>query len=201
MDFLPRRPASPAFRLGGPNRGEQAGILPQKDFSRDVDLKSRIKINSPAGQIGKIAPRFSDVTISSRKKLREHWKENKNEKPNPDRFLEIRKSDNIFSPSFAEGGGLSSLLFPRLAFGLAVVLLFFLLFQVAVFHKEDLMKIAGFNQAQGIIAGASDEKGNGITDVKSETDYYLSSSADAMKESVSFSRLMVRTALERNNGR
>lgn len=82
---------------------------------------------------------------------------------------------------------------------MAAVVLFLVLFQAAAFHKEDLMKIAGFGKTQGIIAGASDEKVNGITDVKSEADYYLSNSADAMKEPVSLSKLMVRTVLERNN--
>jgi len=206
MDFLPRQPASPvsrpsgpASRLGESNRGEQTGVFPAKGFSRGVDLKSRIRISNPNRQFGKAAPKFSDIKITSENKLKRHREENKNERPAPEIFLEIRKSDNVFSPSFAEKKGLSSLLFPRLAFGLAAVLLFVLLFQAAVFFKGDLAKLAGLNQAQGIVAGASDEKGNGITNVKSEADYYLSSSADAMKESVSFSRLMVRTALERNN--
>ncbi|MCX6767100.1 MAG: hypothetical protein NT170_05010, partial [Candidatus Moranbacteria bacterium] len=200
MDFLPRRSASPVSRLGVSNRRDRLGVFAEKDFSREVYLKSRIRIISPANLSGKPAHRFSDMRISSEKKLKGYWEANINERLAPEKFLEIRRSEDVFSPSFAEKKSLSSLLFPKLAFGLAAVLLFFLLFQAAVFFKGDLARLAGFNQTQGTVAGASDEKGNGITNVKSEADYYLSSSADAMKESVSFSRLMVRTALERNNG-
>jgi hypothetical protein len=200
MDLLSRRFASPVSRLGNPDQSEQAGIFAAKEFSRGVDLKSRIRISSSEKQFGKAAPGFSNIKISSEKKLKGYWEANRNERPAPEKFLEIRRSEDVFSPSFAEKKSLSSLLFPKLAFGMAAVLLFSLLFQAAVFFKGDLARLAGFNQTQGIVAGASDEKGNGITNVKSEADYYLSSSADAMKESVSFSRLMVRTALERNNG-
>ncbi len=215
MDFLPRRAVSPALpilsgsvsrpdgpvlRLDRPSRSEQPGVFAEKYFSRGVDIKSRIRISSPANLSGKVVPRFADIKISSEKKLNGHWEENINEKPAPEKFLEIRRSDNVFSPSFAQRKWLSDLFPSKLAFGLAAVLVFFLLFQAAVFFKGDLARFAGLDQAQGIVAGASDEKGSGITNVKSEADYYLSSSADAMKESVSFSRLMVRTALERNNG-
>ena len=207
MDLLSRRFASPVSRLDGPashldnpDQSEQAGIFVAKEFSRGVDLKSRIRIGSSANLFEKAAPRFSNIKISSEKKLKGYWEANRNERTAPEKFLEIRRSEDVFSPSFTEKKSLSSLLFPKLAFGMAAVLLFFLLFQAAVFFKGDLARLAGFNQAQGTVAGANDEKGSGITNVKSKADYYLSSSADAMKESVSFSRLMVITALERNNG-
>jgi hypothetical protein len=201
MDFLSHRSASPASRLGGPNRGEQAGIFPAKSFSRGADRKSRIKISSPAKQSERVVRRFDDMAVYSEKKLRERWEENKNKKeiPAPRVVFESRNSNSFFSPSFMEDKRPTSLFFPRLAFGVAAVLLFFLLFQAAVSHKEDLMKMAGFGRNQGTVAGASDEKENGIADVRLKTDSYLSNSSNAVKESVSFSKLMINAALERKN--
>jgi hypothetical protein len=201
MDFLPtdsqRIPLKRQEYLSRPIPSRF--VSPEKRISRDIDLKARVRINNQTKPIGKIIPRIGDIAVSSRKQIKGRQEGNKRVMPIFHRVLEVKKSDNMFSPSFAEKESLSSLFFPKLAFGMAAVVLCLVLFQVAAFHKDDLMKKAGFKQNQGIVAGASDEKINSIKNVKSEADYYLSSSTDAMKESVSISKLMMRTALERNN--
>ncbi|MDP1845700.1 MAG: hypothetical protein Q8L09_03020 [Candidatus Moranbacteria bacterium] len=201
MDLLPRRQAYVLSKKREDILSVKSGscIFPKKNFSRGTDQKPRIKISSPARQTERAVLRFDDMAVSSEKKLTERREENKNEMPMPRINWEAKISNNLFSPSFAEERERPGIFLPRLAFGMVTVLLFLLLFQAAAFFKEDLMKIAGFSRNQGIVAGASDEKINSIADVRSEADYYLSNSADAMKESVSFSRLMVKTALERNS--
>lgn len=201
MDFMPRRSSSSTVSPISRVENKQPEFFSAENYSRGVDLRSRIKIRRLERQTDKITPRFSDIKMSSEKKLERRRENHQIEIPPHEKILKIRRSDNVFSPSFAERKGLASLLFPKFAFGLAAVLLFFMLFQAAILHKEDLMRIAGFSQASGIVAGASNERGNGVTDIKSEADYYLSSSADAMKESISFSRLMIRIALEKSNNR
>lgn len=189
-------------------------IIPEKKMynapsspflARSMDLLPRRQAHVPSKKREDILSVKSGSCIFPKKnfsrgtELTERREENKNEMPTPRIDWEAKISNSLFSPSFAEERERPGLFLPRLAFGMVTVLLFLLLFQAAAFYKEDLMKIAGFSRNQGIVAGASDEKINGITDVRSEADYYLSNSADAMKESVSFSRLMVKTALERNS--
>jgi hypothetical protein len=171
-----------------------------RGFSRSIDLKPRVRENISEEQFRKAVPKFSGMAVPSGRDFRIRSEESEREKTFLRGVVEDKRLDNVLSPSFAEKKGWSSLFSSKLAFGLTAVLLFFLLFQTAFFFKGDLAKLVGFDQNQGIVAGASDEKGNGVTDVKSEADYYLSNSADTMKESVSFSKLMISTALERNAG-
>jgi len=99
-----------------------------------------------------------------------------------------------FSPSFApEPVGKLSFL-PKFAFGASLVLLFFLLFQIGFFYKKEILEIAGVES--GKVAGAYSNRVD-LSLVKNSSLDYLGNKGDKVKESVSFARVMLRAAMER----
>lgn len=100
------------------------------------------------------------------------------------------------SPNFA--GEIPKIpLFQKFAFSAAAVLLLGLVFQAGLVFKDDLKRIARFES--GIVAGASDSKA-GLSSVKNSSLGYLSDQKDRIRENISLSRVLVRTAVEKSAG-
>jgi hypothetical protein len=118
-----------------------------------------------------------------------------------------------FSPSFLPERAGEPPFLPKFAFAVSLVLLFFLLFQVGFFYREEIMEIARLDSLASIwrsglarlagaesgkVAGAYDTKVD-LSSVKNLSAGYLENKGDKVKENVSLARVMLRAAMERNN--
>jgi hypothetical protein len=97
------------------------------------------------------------------------------------------------SPNFA-GSAPRISLFPKFAFSMVAVLVLVLIFQFGLIFKNDLKKMVGFES--GTVAGATDSKLD-LSSVKNQSVNYLGNQGDKVKENISFSRVLIRVALER----
>jgi hypothetical protein len=96
----------------------------------------------------------------------------------------------MFSPSFLPETKEGLPLFQKFAFGFSFVLLFFLIFQVA-------LSLKGRGFGDGKVAGATDEKAENFSNIKFAADYYLKNQDSQMKENVSISQVALRAVLEK----
>ena len=77
---------------------------------------------------------------------------------------------------------------------MSVVLLLVLLLEVGLAYKDEVKKLAGFES--GVVAGAESTKLN-LAVVKNSSLGYLGNQEDKVKENISFSRVLIRAAMER----
>jgi len=164
------------------NQANQTNQIERKADMRKTDFTSlRIGRRLPTVDLRKIV----QVKIQkTEKKNQETIKE-----------FEVRNEARRFSPSFApEPVGRLPFL-PKFAFGASLVLLFFLLFQIGFFYRKEILEIAGVES--GKVAGAYSNRVD-LSLVKNSSLDYLGNKGDRVKENVSFARVMLRAAMERD---
>jgi hypothetical protein len=99
------------------------------------------------------------------------------------------------SPNFASDSQRMSL-FDKFAFSAAAVLLLVLIFQFGLVFKNDIKKFAGIDS--GSVAGAEDSK-VGLSSIKDSSLGYLANQEGRVRENISFSRVLIKAAIERES--
>ncbi|MFA5926154.1 MAG: hypothetical protein WC831_04420 [Parcubacteria group bacterium] len=111
-----------------------------------------------------------------------------------DAFREWKFRSKNVSPNFSDAIPAVSF-FRKFAFSTAAVLSLVLIFQLGLIFRNDLRKKA--NLGSGIVAGAEDDKA-GIGAAKSYSAQNLENQGDKVKENFSFSRVMIKAAMEKD---
>jgi hypothetical protein len=115
-----------------------------------------------------------------------------------DTQAEIQRSysRHNFSPSFFENNKKVSLLFPRLAFSAALVLLLAVLSGGVYLYKKDTSTFPG--SGSGVVAGAEDVRLAGVSSFGDKTSSYLETRKGLTKQNISLSRVVLEAAIEKN---
>jgi hypothetical protein len=97
-----------------------------------------------------------------------------------------------FAPTFSRTG-----FFPKFAFATSGVLLLVMLVGIGWVYRNEIKNMAGGIES-GIVAGAQDSRIN-IDAVRNSSASYLGSQEEKIRENLSFSRVLIKAALERDN--
>lgn len=151
------------------------------------------KEDSPLGQVRYSRKVSNGVDLRKTAQVRIQKSEKENQET--EKEFEIRNEARGFSPSFAPEPVEKLSFLPRFAFGASLMLLLALLFQAGWIYKDDLKRLAHFES--GVVAGAYDIKAD-FSSVKNFSADYLGNKGDRVKENVSFARVVLRAAMERD---
>jgi len=112
----------------------------------------------------------------------------KNANPLPYKEIKFRKNKDVFSPVFEVNEKTHSIFFPRLVFAAGFAIMFLLVAASGYFVFSDgIFK-------NGTVAGASDERSSVFSGISSGGEYFLTSTGDKIKESLSVSRAVIEAA-------
>lgn len=117
--------------------------------------------------------------------------EERNRQAIPYPEIKLKKNTSVFSPVLAEEEIAPPISRFGLSFSFALMIILLAVSGYFVYSGE-LLK-------SGTVAGATDEKGGGFLEMKSESDYFALNAGDKMKESLSVSNVMIEAVKEKNS--
>ena len=166
-------------------------------FSREREPLQRIRVEAGSRQ---------NVFREAREKKPQQKaaaREEVREQP-PFEAVEINTRPGFTSPNFAGSSGLQAVFSFRFAFATALVLLFFL-FVSSAFVFRDELKVVILGEREGKVAGAMSDRSDGkqegsedgLIQARTAASYYLANTSNRMKENLSFSHVMLKSAVAR----
>jgi hypothetical protein len=161
--------------------------IKRQRWSRSVSAVPKTMANQYASAGGRDMQRYAKNTDLPKNFLIQK----KNENPLPYKEIKFRKNRDVFSPVFGVNEKMQSSFFPRFVFATGFVMMFLLIAVSGYFAYSD----GTFKN--GVVAGASDERNSGFSGISSGGEYFLSSTGDKIKESLSVSRVTVEAAREK----
>jgi len=190
---LPKNEEKIVFVSGGED-AKSAGRVEIRRVAKEDKITISVRTTSPTPRqnirIEKIKEGKGDMgRVPIPVSFRANQAENKRE------FIQketgIQNKSEIASPVFAANDIPRRFVFATFAFATSFAIIFFLLVVSGYFA------FSGSLLERGEVAGASDERNDGLPGIRSESNYYLTNTGNKMKESFSISRVLIEAAKEK----